>query len=56
MTKVDKIFCPKCESENIQPLTGIGGFTGNYRCRDCDFSGQFPVKEIKNIKNRRSKK
>ena len=49
---VDKIFCPKCRSEDAQHLIGIGGFTGTYKCRDCGFSGAFPIKEIINRKKK----
>jgi len=49
---VDKIFCPKCRSEDAQHLIGIGGFTGTYKCRDCGFSGVFPIKEIINRKKK----
>ncbi len=41
----EKIFCPKCGSEDAQPLLGFTGFTGQYKCRDCEFEGIFPIKE-----------
>ena len=44
---IQKRFCPKCQSENVEPLIGIGGFTGMFKCKNCNFSGQFPIKEIK---------
>lgn len=43
---IEKRFCPKCKGGDAEPLIGIGGFTGTYRCRECGFSGSiFPVRE-----------
>ena len=50
-------FCPRCESENVEMLVGIGGFTGRFRCGDCDFEGIFPIREYLPInKNKKIKK
>ena len=54
MVKIDKIFCHKCRSEDVQPLIGIGGFTGTYRCRNCGFSGVLPIKEVISRKSKKT--
>ena len=30
-------ICPKCESSNL--VLDMGGFSGEYRCKDCGYVG-----------------
>ncbi len=48
-------FCLKCKSENVKPLLGLGGFTGTFKCNDCGFIGEFPIKVKKVMKKKKFK-
>jgi hypothetical protein len=37
------LFCPRCNSTNIQPY--LGGMTGSYFCRDCGYMGSLVIEK-----------
>jgi len=43
-------MCPKCKSKNISAdlsaqAYGQGSFFNQYKCNDCDYTGQFFIEE-----------
>ena len=47
MAIAGKRFCPKCDSEEVQPL--VGGIIGTWVCKECGFVGIFPERAPKMI-------
>ena len=45
-----KRFCPKCDSEEVQPF--IGGITGTWMCKECGYVGVFPERALAVVESR----